>query len=375
MNGANALRSVKLGMKTILNLCCLIHLVTTTVPLPAQKQPPQPLYSVDLSKLVSQELDINPAGTLTFLRERTVAVSICRNLRCYLETLDFGADKPRMIGGIRTDAFQVIGTLFRAPDGDVIAGNRVLDLKLREVSQIPKDAGTRRSYISTTGETFVKQDRNDWVVYKMERPRQRILWGAGTILSVSDDAVAYFEDGTVHIERMDGTTLGSFAAPQAKTLTFGSYSITPKSIPTLRFLGRDRLWSENSSDVKILDFNGKLIQTLERPDGWGFRIGQSSDGSRILYDRYTRHIPLAQKKIEESAAVAMAGGGDEEPNGETVLVIDTRSGKHCFEWKSSTNLLVAGQFHADIDPSGRLIAIMTPTTLNIYRLPEGCVAD
>lgn len=39
------------------------------------------------------------------------------------------------------------------------------------------------------------------------------------------------------------------------------------------------------------------------------------------------------------------------------------------------NLLVAGQFHADIDPSGRLIAIMTPTTLNICRLPEGCVAD
>lgn len=361
-------------MKTVINLCFLIHLVTTAVPLPAQKRPPQPLYSVDLSKLVSQELDINPAGTLTFLTDRTVAVSICRNLRCYLETLDFGADKPRVIGGIRTDAFQVIGTLFRAPDGDVIAGNRVLDLKLREVSQIPKDAGTRPSYISTTGDTFVKQDRNDWVVYKIERPRQRILSGTGTILSISDDAVAYFDDGTVHIEGMDGTSLGSFTTPPPKTINFGSYSITPKSVPTLRFLGRNRLWSENGSDVRILDFNGKPIQTLERPEGWGFRIGQSSDGSRILYDRYTRHIPLAQK-IEEGAAAALGVGADEEPNGEMVLVIDTRSGKHCFEWNSSAHLLVAGQFHADIDPSGRLIAIMTPTTLNIYRLPEGCVAD
>ncbi|MFZ0294752.1 MAG: hypothetical protein WAL52_14190 [Candidatus Sulfotelmatobacter sp.] len=205
-------------MKTVLSLFFLIHLVTTAVPLPAQKRPPQPLYSVDLSKLVSQELDINPAGTLRFLTERTVAVSICRNLRCYLETLDLGAVKPQVIGGIRTDAFQVIGTLFRAPDGDVIAGNRVLDLKLREVSQIPKDAATRPSYISTTGETFVKQDRNDWVAYKMELPRQRILSGTGTILSVSDDALAYFDEGTVHIEGTDGTTLGSFATLPPKTL-------------------------------------------------------------------------------------------------------------------------------------------------------------
>jgi hypothetical protein len=119
----------------------------------------------------------------------------------------------------------------------------------------------------------------------MERPRQRILSGTGTILSISDDAVAYFDDGTVHIEGVDGTTLGSFATLPPKTLTFGSHSITPRSIPTLLFLGKDRLWSENGSDVKILDFNGKRIQTMERPDGWGFRIRQSSDGSRILYDR------------------------------------------------------------------------------------------
>lgn len=361
-------------MKTVLSLCFLIHLVTTAVPLPAQKQAPQPLYTVDLSKLVSQELDIKPAGTVTFLAERTVAVSICRNLRCYLETLDFGAGKPQVMGGTRTDAFQVIGTLFRAPDGDVIVGDRILDRKLHEVSQMPKGAGGRRSYISTTGETFVKQDRNDWVAYKMERPSQRIISGTGTILSVSDDAVAYFDDGTVHIRGMEGTTLGSFATVPPKTLTFGSVSITPKSIPTLRFLGRDRLWSENGSDVKILDFNGRPLQTLDRPDGWGVNIGQSSDGSRILYDRYTRHVPSAWK-IEEGAAAAMGVGADEEPNGEMVLVIDTRSGKHCFEWNSNTNLLVVGQSHADIDPSGRLVAIMTPTTLNIYRLPEACVAD
>jgi hypothetical protein len=360
-------------MKTVLNLCFLIQLVTTAMLLTAQKAPPQPLYSVDLSKLVSQELEVHPAGTVTFLTESTLAVSICRNLRCYLETLDFGADKPRVIGGIRADAFHPIGTLFRAPDGDVVVGDRVLDRNLHEVSQIPKGAGGHQSCISTTGETFVKQDRNDWVAYKVDRPRHRVISGTGTILSVSDDAVAYFDGGTVHIEGMDGTNLGSFETAPPKPLTFGSVTITPKSIPMLRFLGRDRLWSENGSGVRILDFNGKLIQTLDRPDGWGANIGQSSDGSRILCDRYTLDIPLT-RKIEEYAAAAMGVGVDDEPNGEMVLVIDTRSGKRCFEWNSRSNLLVASQLHADIDPSGRLVAIMTPTTLNIYRLPEGCVA-
>lgn len=372
-------------MKTFWGFCLLINLAATLAVFPADKVPPRPLYTVDLSKFISQELNINPAGTLTFLTEKTLAVSICRNLRCSLATFDLGSGKPRMIAS-RADEFPHYSSLFRTSDGHLILDNAptgtergalILDDQLHPQLLIAQAAGIRQQHISTTGETFVKQDRNDWVAYKMERPRQRILSGTGTILSISDDAVAYFDDGTVHVEGMDGTSLGSFASPPPKTLNFGSYSITPKSIPTLRFLGRNRLWYENGSDERILDFNGKPIQTLERPDGWGFRIGQSSDGSRILYDRYTRHIPLAQKIEEEAIAAATMGMGvgDEEPNGEMVLVIDTRSGKPCFEWNSNTNLLVAGQLHADIDPSGKLIAIMTPTALSIYSLPEVCVAQ
>ena len=159
-----------------------------------------------------------------------------------------------------------------------------------------------------------------------------------------------------------------------KSLSFGSVAITPEVVPTLRFIGLDRLWSESGSDVKIVDFNGKLIQPLDKPDGWGLRIGQSSDGSRILYDRHTRHIPLAQK-IKEEEIAKMGDAADEAPNGEMVRVIETKSGKKCFEWSSQKDLLVIAQYHADIDPSGRLVAIMTPTTLSIYRLPELCGAN
>jgi len=370
-------------MKAVLKLCCLIHLMTTTVLLPAQGPPQQPLYRVDLSRLVSQELDINPEGTLTFLTQDTLAVSICRNARCYLESLHLGAGKPQAIGGIRTDGFHGVMDLFRAPDSRVIVGHGitgvereaiVLDSKLREVLQIPSATGIRQSCISTTGETFVHQTKNRWVAYKMDHPRQPILEGTGLVLSVSDDSIAYLDEGVVQIEGLDRSPLGSFAPPVAKPLTFGSVAITPKVVPTLRFLGRDRLWSERDSDVKILDFNGKVIQTLDKPDGWGFRIGQSSDGVRILYDRHARHIPLAQKlKEEEIAKTGIVA--DEEPNGEMVLVIDTRSGKKCFEWSTQKNLLAVAQYHADIDPSGRFVAIMTPTTLNIYNLPEVCGAN
>ena len=107
----------------------------------------------------------------------------------------------------------------------------------------------------------------------------------------------------------------------------------------------------------------------------GHQVGQSSDGNRLLYDRYTRHIPLTQKMEEEATAAATMGMGvgDEKPNGEMVLLIDTRSGKRCFEWNGRTTWW--RQFHADIDPSGRLVAIMTRTTLNIYSLPVACVAN
>jgi hypothetical protein len=367
-------------MKRALKICCLIFLITTTVLLPAQELPRQPLYRVDLSRLVAHELNINPAGTLAFLTQDTLAVSICRNARCYLESLQLGHGEPRAIGGIRTDGFHGVMDLFRAPDSRVVVGNGisgverdavVLDSELHEISQVPNATGIRQSCISTTGETFVHQTKNQWAAYKMDHPQHRILEGAGLVLSVSDDSIAYLDSGAVHIEGLDGSPLGSFATAVPKPLVFGSVTTTPKVIPTLRFLGRDRLWSESGSDVRILDFNGKAIQTLDKPDGWGFRIGQSSDGSRILYDRHTRHIPLAEKIRQEEIA-KMGVGADEEPNGEMVLVIDTKSGNKCFEWSSQTNLLAVAQYHADIDPSGRLVAIMTPTTLSIYELPKVC---
>lgn len=349
----------------------LIPLTLTPLLLASPKVTPQPVYTVDLSKLISQELDINPAGTLTFVTENILAVSICRNLRCNLETLDLKSGTPRVIA--RSNEFQNYSALFRVTAGRVMldrvrSGNRweavVLDSNLQAPSLIPEAAGIDQRNISSTGDTFVKQNQEGWVAYRTVLPPARIREGNGSVLSVSDDAVAYVDKGTIQVEGMEGKHLGSFR-------------VNAKALPTISFLGPDRLWSEAKAHPEILDFNGRVVQSMKKQDGWGFRIGQSSDGSRMLFDRYTRNVPLGQKISEAAIAIATLGMGvgDEEANGETVVVIDTKNGKKCFEWSSRTDLLLEGHFHADIDPSGRLIAIMSRNWLNFYKLPADCSAQ
>lgn len=65
----------------------------------------------------------------------------------------------------------------------------------------------------------------------------------------------------------------------------------------------------------------------------------------------------------------------EVPNGETVRVIDTGSGRPCFEWKGEASSLPMFGSHADIDPSGRFVAILAQDFLAIYRLPDACAVD
>lgn len=362
---------MKPGMKTVLRLYFLIHLFAIPALLSAQEIPHQSLYSVDLSPLVPQGPEIYLSGSLAFITDHTLAVSICSNAGCNLETLDLAGGKPQTLA--RTNDFGHYSALFRAPDGRIVL-NHVWTGTSRGAVLLDSDLHTSRhisattidqSDISTTGETFVQRSRNDWVAYKMALSPVRIRGGTGQVLSVSDDAVAYVNQGNVRIEGMDGKVLGTFATG-------------PRSMaaPMLRFIGKDRLWFDGGGKTEIRDFNGKTFKNFDRPDGWGFRIGQSSDGTRLLLDQYTRHVPLAQTAKETAIAVATLGMGvgDESANGEMVRVIDTKSGKQCFEWNGKIGLLLEGGFHADIDPSGQLIAIMTRTTLTLYSVPEACTA-
>lgn len=355
-------------MKALLRLSILIAIAVPTV-LCAQTTP-SVLYAIDLSSLVPKGKQIYLVGSLAFLTDNRLALSVCSNSGCNLEMMDLQGEKPRLIA--RSDKFQNYRGLFRAPGGGVVLdhvrtedwqGAVLLDADLKSAHLIPK-IKILDFHISTTGGTFVEQlNRNLWGAYKMGRPPLSIRTGVGRVLSVSDNAVVYVNDGDVHVEGLEGKSLGSF-------------QINRRSEHLLRvhILGHDRLWFATGSRVELRGFDGRVLRKLDSEDGWGFREGQTSDGSRLLYDRYTRHVSTAQRIKEDATAIATMGMGvgDEEANGEKVRVIDTANGKQCFEWESTTGILLAGDYHADIDPSGQLVAIMTRSDLKVYRLPKDC---
>jgi hypothetical protein len=180
---------------------------------------------------------------------------------------------------------------------------------------------------------------------------------------VSDETIAYIEDGILTINTIDGRRLGSFRAAKPS-----------EAEPKVQFLGRDRLWFDDGKKPQIRDFNGKILLSFKKTDGWGVRTGQSADGSRVVLDLRTRHVSLMQN-IKETTVLFLSFGmgvGDESDNGETVRVVDTNTGKLCFEWKSGPEVLSGGDYHADLDPSGHRAAIMTRTSLSIFDLPSTC---
>jgi hypothetical protein len=326
-------------------LCIVILVVAFAVASTAQDVPLRPIYTIDLSSLVPQDAT-SFQGTVVFLGNQTLAVSICGKVGCNLATFDFSDGKIRQIAQVHE--VEHGRSILRASDGGVLL-TAVRRGKVNGVVHLSRDLLTSQwiptiSGVSVTGE--------------------KIPNGNGRLLAHSPIAAAYLDQGIVRIQGMDGKLLGSFTAGIP----------SDKFIPAALFLGSDRLWFQRNGAPDIRDFNGKVLLKLDKPDGWGGRMGKSDDGTRLMYDRFTRHVGLMQAITEDALilpTMGMSADGN-VPNGEMVSVIDTVSGKHCFEWKGKEKLLSIGGYHADIDPSGRLVAIMTQSTLAIYRLPDIC---
>lgn len=337
-----------------LNLVALV-----SVALFGQTEVPRPLYTGSISDLVPSGNETYRNGSLTFLTDHRLAVGICSNQGCSLEIIEIDGEHARLLA--RRNELDNFSDLFRAPDGGVILGPRtlLLDSKLDTSQSIPK-TWIGHSDISVTGKTFVGVTREGWKIFDMGSPTAPIRSGSGRVVSVSDQAIAYIQQGNMRIEAIDGTLLGSFAVKD--------YA------PTVRILGKDRIWFDDGRKPQVRDFNGKTLISVDRLDGWGVRTGRSADGSRLIVDRFTRHIPFLQNAKEVAIAFLTLGMGvgDESDNGEMIRVIDTQTGKRCFDWRATGDLLHGGDSHGDIDPSGQTVAIMTRTSLYIYALPATC---
>jgi hypothetical protein len=159
----------------------------------------------------------------------------------------------------------------------------------------------------------------------------------------------------------------------------GSFNVGERSVSAISFIGQNRvLFQGRSGETEIRDFSGKVLRKLKKP---GRALGEkrkvSTDGSRLLYDSFTRRVGLTQTIREDVLAVTTMGmsGDGEVPNGEAVRVTDTGSGKWCFEWYGKENLLPPFMDHADIDPFGRLVAILRLGTLSVFKLPDACTRE
>jgi hypothetical protein len=313
----------------------------------AHEAQPHPLYAIDLSSLVPEGSASHANGTVTFLTDHTLVVGMCFKAVCNLQTFELSGGSPRKIGQVN-DTDHYLGIL-RSGDGGVLLGG-VVRRRERGAVLLDQDLQTSRWIPKVPGSSALGE---------------KIAEGQGRLLAHTTSLAAYVDHETLRIQSIDGKLLGSFEVD----------SSVEHSTAPISFLGQDRILFHGSGRPEIRDFNGKILRKLEKPDrALGERTKQSEDGSRLLYDSFTRRVGPAQSIKEDALVVATHGlsADGDAPNGEVVRVIDTGSGKPCFEWYGKEKLLPPFGDHADVDPSGRFVAIMTQGALAIFKLQDTC---
>lgn len=319
-------------------------------------------------------------STLAFISDDALALLLCPpNLasNCQLVVLQLSGGHIEVLAH-KADVYS--GTvLFGSSEGLVFDPHlygqptRLYSRDLSTDDQFP-DPGSISLRISLSGGTIAvwtkpSRSRQDsrWTIYRVRSlpspTVEKIKDVVGDLQAVGDDELVMRVGDTIQTEMMDGKVVGSFQVkPRSKDET------------DIEFAGKDRLYVATWHHDRIVDLNGKELVKLRAPDGWGFRHGWSADGSRLLFDHYTRKVPLLQSVGEDILAVSTLGVGavDQDDNGEAIRVLDTVTGKTCFDWKDPKHLIDAGRYHADISPDGRLVAVVVEGTLTIYALPDSC---
>ena len=348
----------------------LLVAVFAAAPVAAARQPqqPNPLYSIDVRFLAQFKAGNLKFGALVFLTDHTVAVSLCPYpAPCGMAIFDLSGGLPTLAGQSEGPAGAT--DLYRAADGGLILA-RIQGFRWWEgMIYSPKlqYAGTVDGVdsVSGTGRLFENSLRKDgWLISSFADPSQPLAHGGGLLLGYSDSVVVAQDHDTAILENMDGELLATLPMADGPRVSMNAYVV-----------GNDKVLLEQSH-LTMVNFKGEILYKMRRLDGWGVRIGQSADGSRLLFDQFTRHVGFWRSFDEDAIAIATLGVGvdDEVSNGEAVTVIDSSTGRTCFHWQSKNDLLSEGQNHADIDPSGKLAAILTVSNIYVYRLPETCPA-
>jgi hypothetical protein len=321
----------------------------------------RPVTSIDVDRItaVSDVRDVSPV----FVSDELVALLVRSG------QVRTGSSRVLLLR-LRGSNLELLGESSKVNEGDeifAVSGDRVLLSAPRHKYVYSTDLAKRweipfrflPSFFPRSG-IIGETSEAQWSVFTLNPALTVVRRGAGSLVSVSEQVIAYRQGDSIHSERPGGELIGSLPSAIARETR------------TVEIAGTDRLYLDAVGRERIVDFKGKELIQLHPlvPDGWGFRHGWSADGQRMLFDHFTRTVPFS-KIIPDFLSRLL--GAPEDSNGELVRVLDVRRGGTCFSLDSPGTLYgVTGGYHADISPSGKWVAVSDLKHVSLYQLPEAC---
>jgi len=334
---------------------------------------PKPIATLNLSNLLATQGETVSVSSIAFVSDTAIAVGLCQHwlsTNCSLSLIrhEDGVLRPYA----QTSRYRTGMSLHPSSGGQILTTPVgmfpavLLSADLTTAQDLPSLRLVSRSGNTAAerwGNTAAERKKGTWKIYRVLPEIELIRQGSKQLEDVSDEAVVLREGDMIRTETIDGKLLGSFyAGPRAKCSE------------SVHFASNDTLYLADCKGARVVSFTGKEEQRLHPPKGWG-DITWSSDGRRTLFNRFSRRISIFRNAGEIFVALATMGlgVGDELDNRQEVEVLDTFTGKSCFDWKRSfpenSESLKQG---TAISPSGDFVAIAAGGTLAIYRLPAVC---
>lgn len=305
--------------------------------------------------------------TVAFVTETSVAVGRCRQ--------DCSSKQSSLIlvrskeGDLRpseqTQWFDSDLAIHPTSGGQILAGHDWLTTTVvysADLSTV-RDLSRHLSRFSASGRTVGEQARGSWKLYRLTDGLEPLREGAGDLRSVSDEVVVIQNGKAITAETIDGKRLGSFSLSDDVS---GLHA---------RLLGNSKLLLPDCRNtVAVVDFAGKRQLNIRQPGLCGLRDTTSStDGRRILFDFVAHKTSGLRHMLENIQAIPSFGMvGPEDFNREEVRVLDTVTGKSCFDWHRTFPMTYSQIRSAAISPSGGFVAIAVGNTLSLYQLPLVC---
>ena len=214
---------------------------------------------------------------------------------------------------------------------------------------------------------MAEQKIDGWNLYhfdpKADPKLELIRQATGNLEALSDEVAVFRDDAGIRTETVQGKVLGSFMAKRYRGVALGD---------------GNRLLLRDGKGFRIVDFSGVEQLKLRVPRGSGPYVFMAlSDGAKkVLSDTFSRSVtaPVGWANIA-AAAGALALGVDWAPTHERVQVMDTATGRSCFNLRRSfAEGSENGTHNAAISPSGEFLAVAVEGVVSVYQLPAMCGA-